>query len=525
MAARKPKAEMIDVAIIGAGASASVYAAVLAEAGLSVTVLEAGPPRQLSDLYSSQIWARRLKWASPHVEETTRDTMAYNFNAGRGFGGAALHHFGVWPRYHPEDFNIRSAHDRGLDWPIDYDDLRPYYDRVQADVGVAGDAEAEIWRPAADPYPLPPVPRFRQGELLARGFEAMDMNVAPVPVAVLTRPYRGRPACIWDGWCDAGCPTGALANPLVLYLQRARQAGAELQANSHVTRLLTNARGDRVTAIEYVDEQSEVQELRARSFVLAAFTIENSRILLNSANDKHPDGLANGSGSLGRYLMSHPAANLFGMFDEPVQNHMGLSGGQIINQDRFAKPGDGDAFGSRQYIGGLALKPNDLLGISMSRADLFGPELNTFMQKASQNMAAMVTICEDEPQAENRIELSSNKDEHGYPRARITYNTSKSGMAVLAEAIDEGLAVIKASGAREAWPGPKVAQHIMGGTIMGKDAASSVTNRFSQTHELDNLFVGGPSVFPTSSCVNSTFTVHAASLMSAEYLRDNLAAL
>ena len=517
--------DKVEVVIAGAGAAASVYAAVLAEAGRSVTLLESGPPWKLTDLYSSQLWARRLKWAEPHVDEATRDSLWFNLNAGRGYGGAALHHFGVWPRYHEEDFKLASEYGKGLDWPIEYNDLRPYYDKVQQDVGIAGDAEAEIWRPPGDPYPLPPVPRFRQGELLAKGFESLDMNVAPVPVAVLTRPYKGRAACIWDGWCEAGCPTGALANPLVEYIPRAEKAGARLQAHSHVTKILTDASGQRAAGVEYFDADGKRHELHADVVVLTAFTFENCRILLNSATDKHPDGLANSSGTLGRYIMAHPAANMFGMFNEDVQNHMGLSGGQLINQDRFDKTGSKKGFGSRQFIAGLAVKPNDILGISMARADLFGRKLNEFMPNAARGMAAMVSVNEDQPMRDNRVELGARNDKYGYPLAHVTYNTSPDGMAVWNEGVEEGKRVLEAAGAKEAWNGPKVAQHTMGGTIMGEQASKSVTNAWSQTHDVSNLFIGGPSLFPTSSCANPTFTMHAVAMMSAEYLTNNFTSI
>ncbi|HJP38276.1 MAG TPA: GMC family oxidoreductase [Gammaproteobacteria bacterium] len=514
-----------EVIIVGAGAAGSVYAAILAEAGRSVTVLDGGPPWQLTDLYSSQSWARRLKWAEPHAEEHAGDSLWFNFNAGRGYGGAALHHFGVWPRYHEADFKESTLYGRGLDWPLEYQDLRPYYDRVQADIGIAGDAEAEIWRPDGDPYPLPPVPRFAQGDILQKGFELRDMHTAPVPMAVLTRPYKGRNACLWDGWCEAGCPIGALGNPHVEYIPRALQAGAVLQPYSRVTRVLMDKRGRRATGVEYFDQQGERHTLHAEFVVLAAFGIENCRILFNSASAPHPDGLANSSGLVGAYVMSHTSANLFGMFDADTQNHMGLNGGQIINQDRFGKTRKNGPFGSRQFIAGLAVKPNDLLGIAMTRADLFGSKLDDFMHRAARNLTNMVTISEDQPLRSNRVELSGNKDAHGFSLARIVYQTSPDAKALWRDGVAEGKEILAAAGAKEIWNSPQGAQHIMGGTIMGKRSDESVTNKYSQTHDIDNLFIGGAGVFPTSSAANPTFTLHATSMMSAAYLRDNFDSL
>lgn len=512
--------EHVEAVIVGAGAAASVYAAVLAEAGRQVRMIETGPARQLADLYSSQIWARRLKWAVPHVPETTRDSLWFNLNAGRGVGGAAAHHFGVWPRMHVDDFKLRSEFGKGLDWPIDYADLRPWYDQVQTEVGIAGDAAAEIWRPPGAPYPLPPVPRFAQGEVLAQGFAAMELHVAPVPVAVLTKSYNGRPPCIWDGWCEAGCPTGALANPLVVYLPRASAAGATVQVDSHVTRVLTDAPGERVKGVEYYDRAGDRHELMADVVILAAYCVENVRILLNSGTERHPTGLANSSGMLGRYVMSHPAVVVQGLFDEDLQNYMGLSGGQLINQDHWAKTGRIGAFGSRQWGAAMAVKPNDLLGIAMTRADLFHRDLERFMQRAVRGLGQIVAICEDQPQPANRIELDERRDRFGLPLARISYNTSPDGIGLWNEAVAEGEKIMAAAGAKEVWHGPKVAQHIIGGTIMGSDPAVSVTDSHGQTHDLANLYVAGSGLFPTSSAVNPTFSIHALALRSAVHLRD-----
>lgn len=520
MAANKNHPEKVDVVIVGSGASGSVFAATLAEAGKSVLVLEGGKSRTMDDLISSQIWARRLKWGAPNVEEQGTPIW-YNFNAGHGYGGAAMHHYGVWPRYHPEDMQEQSLYGKAIDWPFEYDVLRPFYDEVQADVGISGDAEKEIWRPAGDPYPLPPVLVNQHGLTIAKGFEAKEMHTSPIPIAVLSQNYKGRPACIWDGWCDAGCPTGALANPLAVYIPRAVKAGAKLQAESQVTRVLTNKKGDRATGVEYVDSEGNRIIQHADVVVLAAFTVENPRILFNSATSAHPNGLANSSGLLGKHLLSHAAVMVFGMFETETHSYYGTTGGQLFNQDRYDKTSTKNGFGSQQWEIALATKPNDLLGVCMSRPDLYGSKLHDFMRKGTKHLGSMVGVCEDQPQITNRVELSDKKDPHGMPIARTVYEYSDDAKVLWEATAKEGVEIMQAAGAKEAWHGPLGGQHIMGGTIMGNDAGSSVTNPQSRTHDVENLFIGGGGVFPTSSCVNSTFTLHATSLMSAKYIRDH----
>jgi choline dehydrogenase-like flavoprotein len=514
--------EKVDVVVIGTGATGSLMAAVLAEAGKDVLVLERGHERKLEDLYSSQIWARRLKWGSPHVINGGPESIWYNFNAGHGYGGAAVHHYAVWPRYHEDDFAEQSTYGKSLDWPFEYSDLRPFYDQVQEEVGISGDAEKEIWRPPGDPYPLPPVLVSNHGKVLSRGFDELGMTTSPIPIAVLSQPYKGRPPCIWDGWCDAGCPTGALANPLAVYLPRATKAGARLQPDSTVTRVIMDDTGKKATGVEYFNADGEAVIQPADHVALCAFTVENARILFNSADSNHPNGVANGSDMLGRHLMAHPAVGISGLFEDEMQNFLGATGGQLICQDAYGKKSDSNGgFGSRQWEIALALKPNDMLGVAMTRPDIFGADLHAFMQDGAHHMGSMVGVCEDESRPENRIEMSSEKDQYGYPLAKISYKTSADGLNLWKSAADEGVKIFKAAGAREAWHSPPGRQHIMGGTIMGNDPSNSVLNGHGQAHEVSNLFVAGPGVFPTSSAANSTFTAKAMAMKSAKFMIDN----
>ena len=513
--------EKVDVVIVGAGASGSVYAAVLAKAGKKVVVLETGPDWQLSDLISSDFWGRRIKTAGAPFLLEGKNAFGYAYQSGWGVGGAALHYFANLPRLLPNDFKMKSEHGRGLDWPISYQDLAPYYDKVARDIGVSGDAKAEeIWRPAGKPYPMPPMKTFRHGEVWQKGCEAAGIRLVPAAVGMNSTEYKGRPACIYDGWCHIGCPTGALSNPLVTYLADARTAGAQVRARSTVTRVLTNKQGSRVVGVEYYDAARQRHVQPASVVVLAAWSGQNPRLLLNSATERHPKGLANASGLVGKYMMCHFASGTWALFDEDMQNHMGTTGAQFMSYDRYGKTSHKGAFGSTFIVAGSAMKTSDLGGFANARLDLFGAELHAFMQRAARGLTRLNAFGEELPNIENRVELATDKDELGLPMGRIIHSYDQDAVGVWNANFEEGLSIAKAAGAKEMWSGrgnmPTI--HLMGGTIMGTKAGNSVVNSYGQSHELPNLYVAGPGIFATAGASNPTYTIFALSLRGAEQL-------
>lgn len=508
---------IVDVAIVGAGAAGALLAARLAEAGRSVILFEAGPRWDASSLVSSHIWSRRLRWGGPPVATTGREPIGFGFNAGWGVGGAALHHYGTWPRLHPADFTMRSDHGRGLDWPIGYDDLRPYYDLIQREVGVSGDAAREPWRPAGEPYPMPPLDPLKQGDVLARAFAAAGKRTSPAPMAINSVDYGNRPACIYDGWCDAGCPMMALANPLAIFLPRAEAAGARILAETPVIRLVAS-RPDRIDGVEYRDATGRRAVQPARLVILAGSVVGNPALLLNSASDVHPRGVGNAHDRVGRHVMTHGLIQVLGLFPEETEPHRGVIGAHLLCHDDYGKRSTAGAFGSRQWLIAAAIKPNDLAGLAAARMDLNGPSLDDFMRRAVRHAANMIGMCEEEPNPDNRVELTDAVNAWGVRGARLVHGFSDDAKRLWAAMRDEGKAIFKAGGATDIWHTQMNSAHLAGGTIMGKDAATSVTDGYGRVHGQANLYVAGPGLFPTEGGVNPTFTVHALADRTAEQI-------
>jgi choline dehydrogenase-like flavoprotein len=348
--------------------------------------------------------------------------------------------------------------------------------------------------------------------------EANGIHMVPAAVGMASTQFKGRDACIYDGWCHVGCPIGALANPVVTYLGEARKGGAEVRALCTVTRVLTNQDGTRATGVEYYDAQKQKQTQEASVVILAAWSGQNPRILLNSATDKHPNGLANKNQLVGKFMMTHSVAGTWALFDEDITPYMGTIGAQFMSYDRYAKTSYPNAFGSAFTVAGAAMKTNDF---AQARGDLFGKDLAAFMKRAAKGITRITFFGEGLPQLENRIELVGDKDEFGMPLAKLTHGFSDDGIALWNANFDQGMKVAKATNAKEAWPGkgPVVpTSHLHGGAIMGTDASNSVTNSYGQTHEIANLWMAGPCIFPTEGASNPTYTIFAVSLRGAEQL-------
>src|SRR5688572_11379079 len=239
--------DAVDVVIVGAGACGSVVAAELAGRGLSVVVLEAGrrfdPP---TDLRNSEANAAKIMWTEPRVYAGPHGVVP---KAGVGVGGGTLTWLGVMPRFHPADFRTRSTEGVGDDWPISYDDLRPYYRKVEREFGVAG--ECGPFAPEQYQLPMPPHRMNWHAQVLARGARKLGAHPFAPPNGINSIEYNGRPACIYCGWCGSGCTTGAKATSLDVYLRPAERMGVKIISEAFVHRVETKGSGGRATGVAY----------------------------------------------------------------------------------------------------------------------------------------------------------------------------------------------------------------------------------------------------------------------------------
>lgn len=499
-----------DVVIVGAGACGSLLAKELSDHGMSVVVLEAGKRFQPAvDLANSEANAGKIIWTEPRVYAGKNSVVP---KTGVGVGGGTLAWLGVMPRFHPADFRTYSTEGVGTDWPIGYDDLRPYYAQVEREMGVSGNCGPF----APEPYdlPLPPHSLNWHAQILSRGAERVGAHPFAPPVAINSVPYDGRPACIYCGWCGSGCPTGAKATASEVYLARAEQRGARVVSNAFVHRLHYDADKGRLTGVDYLDSQQQNQHCRARLVILAAHAIETPRLLLLSTSNAFPQGLANSSGQVGRNLMSHPTWQVFGTFDDPINAFKGMQMGHLMVQDYYRPDARND------YARGFILLSYMMTPITYANLSgaFYGAEFKRFLHDYAFT-AAWWAHAEGLPFEHNAVTLDSEvKDPRGLPAARLTYEWGDNDIKLAAAARNKAAEMMAASGAKQVRVGLNYGAHAMGTCRMGRDSQTSVVNEFCQSHDVPNLFICDTSVFVTGSGVNPTLTAMAISHRAARHI-------
>ncbi len=521
-----------DVVVIGSGICGSLVAQRLAKQGISVIILESGPridrgtltenfrnsPRKKDFMspYPYSDWSPHPVY-KPEDNDYLQQQGPYPFPAEyiRIMGGTTWHWAAQAWRVLPNDMKIKTLYGVGRDWPLSYDELEPFYYEAEVKMGVSG--APNNGSPRTQPFPMEPVAeswlqhRFR--ERLAPGGYDVIVNTT----ARNSRNYDGRPACCGNNNCMPICPIDAQYHGGIA-AQAAEAVGAKLITSAVVYRLEHDEKG-RIVAAHYYDPDKGEHKVTAKNFVLAANGIESPKLLLISASDKYPDGLANSSGTVGRHLMDHPSNSLTFETEEPLWAGRGPMSPASINSLR-----DGDF---RKDYASFRIDIANSSQVQSVTQDLlaegvYGISLDNEIRRRASHQTSLKNVMEQLPNYDNRIILSDKKDKLGIPKPAAIYHMDDYVHRGMARAVKEYTEIARLMGGtnlRFSKPGVYGNnQHITGTMSMGHDPKDSVVDAFGRTHDHENLFITSTGVMPTSATVNSTLTAVALALRTADHL-------
>jgi gluconate 2-dehydrogenase alpha chain len=546
-----------DAVIVGTGPAGATAADVLTGAGWSVIMLEKGrnhllelePPfAGLGHVSNDEIkfFNRNFLGPDPFLEPRTYRRDEHDGdrlfagevnNLPSTVGGGGFHADGKLPRFRAVDFAASSElgpidGSHIVDWPVDYDEVEPYYAEAERLVGVAGLAGANPhaeWR--SGPYPMPPGADMYGAVLTTQAAERLGFHPYPAPTGVNSVPYDGRPACNNCGFCGHyGCPIEAKGDPVAPLRNALRTGRCEIRPESIVERVLLDGTGTRATGVRYLDHESARREVSANVVIVAGGAWETPRLLLRSE-------VANSSGLVGRYLMYHFQTFVIGSFPHRLHGHRGRSvthlhdDHMVIDDDvrAFAKEHDLPYFrsgivehggGSGPVIEAMFTRP----GITHTRE-----MLHSAMRD---RMWAFTIQGEDLPQVTNRIDLDPRvRDVHGFPAGRATYDVHRHEVVASRYYTPKLDAIMREAGAEWTlhYTSPNLegeragtrashSRHIMGTCRMGDDPRTSVVDRWQRFHDVENMLCTDSSVFPTSTGYGPTLTIVALAIRACREL-------
>ncbi|HEX2079876.1 MAG TPA: GMC family oxidoreductase [Longimicrobium sp.] len=504
----------VDFAIVGTGAGGGTLACRLAEAGFRVVAFEAGPFwRPLEDFASDEAEQEKLYWKDERITGGADPITLGSNNSGRGVGGGTVHFTMVAVRWRPDWFRSRSRLGYGVDWPLRYEDLEPYYRQVERALQVAGPVRYP-WGPPRPRYPRRAHRLNAAAQVFARGCDALGIPWAEAPLATLSSPRGEAPPCVYRGFCAVGCSTNAKQSALTTWIPRALAAGAEIRDLAMVGRVEVGPAG-RATGVLY-HRAGEWRRQRARRVVVAGYSIETPRLLLASASPRFPDGLANGSGWVGRGLMVHSNHGVWGTFDDEIRQYKGPPVMAITEHWNYTDAGK-DAPGGYLF-GSQGPLPRAWAQTLATGRGLWGEGLRREVARYN-HVAGVKMVGEVEPQEENRVELDDETDRLGLRIPRVTFAYSEADRRLIRHAERSMADVLAAAGGRELWIEADTA-HLVGGCRMGSDPETSVTDSFGRTWEVPNLWICDGSLFPTSGGANPSLTIQAIACRTAARMKD-----
>lgn len=551
-----PKTEVV---IVGLGAAGGIAAHVLTAGGRRVVALEVGDDldsarfikemdeisgNAINNRMGAKLVNRSIPTWRPNEATPAGDPLrpALTMN---GVGGSSVHFGGVSWRLYPDDFTIRSSTIKRYgeaalpqgsaiaDWPIGYDDLEPWYDKVEYAIGVSGAAGSNPFDPPRSrPYPMPPLRRKGWNLFAHEKLKALGYHPFPQPTAINSVPYGGRAACSYCGYCSGyGCWNDSKGSTLVTTIPLARASGRlEIRTNARVTRILVDERG-RAKGVRYIDADGQLCEQPAAVVVLSAFVYENVRRLLLSTSERFPNGLANNAGQVGKYFITQAYVIVNGQYDGVDVKALTGAGAQgTAFEDYYGDNFDHQGLGFIRGANTATFCESRPIGAALNKPPQvpnWGPGFKQWLREGARSVCGIYAQMEVLPYHGNYLDLDPvKKDDRGEPVIRATYDLRENEHR-MADFLEAKLTAIhKAMGASLVWtavraPASAVFVHTYGGTRMGNDPKSSVVDQYCLAHEVPNLAIMGGSPFPSSGGRNPTETIQAVSWRAADYIARN----
>ena len=534
--------EVTDFVVVGSGAAGGVIARELSQAGFTVLVFEQGPRMESADFEHDELKYQYLHGItnSPETSPQTfrsdpgktavRPDHANSLVYARIVGGSSNHFTANFWRFHEVDFHEHSL--LGdipgaalADWPISYEELEPYYTKVEWEVGVSGLAGSSPFDPPrSKPYPMPPMPVKSSGVLMERGARKLGLHPFPAPLAIASQPYRGRAGCVHCGFCIGyGCEVRAKSSSLYTMIPEAEATGrCEVRSESYVFRVETDNRG-RVTGVHYFDADKREHFQKARAVVLSANGAETPRLLLNSGGNRFPNGLANSSGMVGQHLMFNQGAAVHAMFEHELNEYKSVQVTRVVHDFYKTDPKRG-FYGGGGIDARMGSVPASWAVAADGELPLWGEPLKQRLEGFTRSMvcAGHTTSL---PVATNSVSIDPNlKDAWGVPALRVTYKDHPDDLKIARFMQDRAAEIMEAADAVKVWRMPVTQRrggvHLLGTCRMGNDPAKSVINKYHRTHDVPNLFLCDGSSFVTSGRGQPTMTIEALAFRAAHYIGE-----
>ena len=520
------KLNKVDVCIIGSGAGGAVVAKELGERGINVVVLEAGRRFDPLQDYTS---TTKPDWEESSWEEVQQfkvpaldKVILANRNIQRpveahGVGGSTIRYLAYHVRMLPDDFQIHTVDGVAMDWPITYEELVPYYRKVELELVISGQA-GDPWTPQVEPYPNPPFEFSYANKIMQRGCEKLGIRLWPTPMARLSRPFNGRPTCVQCGRCSSGCITKAKSSVDVTYIPKAEATGkVVVRPESIATRIEVHP-NRQAKSVVYFDKDGVEHEQKADVIILSGGSIQSPRLLLNSTSKAFPDGLANSNGLVGKYFMQHLPLRSAAVFPDRIDSFRGFFGGATSQDLGKTNP-------NHSFVRGWCHELHS--GITgpiktVSHCSSWGTHSKNYMRTHFGHSAGITTVGEQLPDERNSITSDPVvRDLYGMPVPRINYAPRENDRLMI-KAMEKNIREIyDAAGATEILflnYNPGKAGHNVGTCRMGSDPQTSVLNSFCQSHDVPNLFVIDGSFFVSIGTANPTHTIQAIAVRASEYI-------